>query len=159
MAEMTSRERLLTACRRGVPDRVPRTMGFERGFLVTLKDMLKRENPGLDVETLDLNAYFGLDPRWVGLNPTQKRTDFSSYFDRKGVEYGEWGNGQVWDASRHYAEYVYPLAKAETLAEVAAIRAVPQCRYGSGCTPRGLRAVPAGEGLPAVLRRNPLADG
>ena len=51
---MTSRERLLTACRRGIPDRIPHAIVFEHGFAADVKRMLKKENPGLDVERLDL---------------------------------------------------------------------------------------------------------
>jgi len=102
-----------------MPDRIPRAIGFEHGFASTVRKMLKRESPGLDVEKLDLQEYFRSDPRYAGMNPTRLKTDFSSYLKREDVEFGEWGNGQVWDASRHYAEYFYPLMEAESVAEIA----------------------------------------
>lgn len=120
MPEMTPRERVLTACRRGVPDRVPRTMGFEHGFAKVVRESLARENPALDVSKLDFSTYFRCDPRWVGIGPTEAKTDYSKYFDRPGVECGEWGCGRVWDETRHYAEYLYPLQRADTLDEIEA---------------------------------------
>lgn len=118
MAEMTCRERVMTACRRGVPDRIPRTMGFEHGFAKVVRENLKKEHRELDVDKLDFGKYYKIDPRHVGMNPTKKKVDFSKYFDRKDVEVGEWGCGRIWDESRHYAEYLYPLGKAEKISEI-----------------------------------------
>jgi len=115
---MTSRERLLTACRRGIPDRIPRAIVFEHGFAANVKQMLGKENPGLDVEGLDLAEYFKSDPRWVGMRSINKKADFHKYFERSDLEFDEWGRGRKWDDTRHYAEYFYPLAKAENIAEI-----------------------------------------
>jgi len=122
MTEMTHRERLLIACRRKKPDCVPRSFGFEHGFLKIVQEMLGKEHPGLNVDQLDINKYFNLDSSLhVRMNPTRITQDFSGYFDRPNVEIGtDWGSGCVWDKTRHYAEYLYPLAKAETIADIEA---------------------------------------
>jgi len=108
----------LTACRLGVPDRIPRAIGFEHGFAANVKRLLKKENPNLDVENLDLAGYFKSDPRWVYIRPTNKKAAFHKYFDRGDLEFDEWGRGRKWDDTRHYAEYFYPLARAETISEI-----------------------------------------
>ena len=115
MPEMTPRERVLTACRRGVPDRVPRHMSFEHGFAPVVRENLAKEHPELDVDTLDVAAHFRCDPRWVGLAATTAKPDYSKYFDRPNVTWDDWGCGRIWDETRHYAEYLYPLERAETI--------------------------------------------
>lgn len=120
MKEMTSRERLLTACRLGVPDRIPRAINFEHGFAAVVKQMLRKENQHLDGNSLDLAEYFKTDPRWVYICPTNKKADFYRYFERDDIEFDEWGLGKKWDNTRHYAEYFYPLVNAETLADIEA---------------------------------------
>jgi uroporphyrinogen decarboxylase len=62
-------------------------------------------------------AYLEDDVAGVGWGGSRLSTDFSSYFDRP-MEWDEWGRGRVWDAERHYAEYFYSLARAESLAEI-----------------------------------------
>lgn len=105
---MTSRERVLVACRRGKPDRVPRDMWMEHGVVQELQKHL----PGVD-----LAAHFRVDISGVGCGPTRLRTDFSPYFQRP-VECDEWGRGRVWDQERHYAEYFYPLQQATKLSDI-----------------------------------------
>jgi len=109
---------LLTACRLGVPDRIPRAIVFEHGFAADVKQMLRKENPNLDVESLDLAEYFKTDPRWVYIRPTREKHDFDRYFERHDLAFDEWGRGRKWDDTRHYAEYFYPLAKVESIAEI-----------------------------------------
>jgi uroporphyrinogen decarboxylase len=106
---MTSRERVQVACRRGQPDRIPRDMWMESGVFQSLLERI----PGRD-----LLEYFRVDVRPVIAGPTGRTTDFSRYFDRE-VEWDEWGRGRVWDDERHYAEYLYPLQHARSLAEIA----------------------------------------
>ena len=106
---MTSRERVLTAARRRLPDRVPRDIQFERGVAEEMKVYFKSD---------DLIAATGSDIVDVGPNPSQLKNDYSRYFHREGVRWDEWGRGRVWDAEEHYAEYLYPLEKAETLEEI-----------------------------------------
>jgi hypothetical protein len=57
----------------------------------------------------------------VGLWPAslKQKPNMSRYFQRPDVTWDEWGRGRVWDADMHYAEYFYPLERAETLDEIA----------------------------------------
>jgi len=119
MAEMTPRERLLTAARRGVPDRVPRDIPFEGGLVPAIRAAIARERQDCDPGKLNLTEYFRCDPRWVGPDPERRPTDFSRYFDGPGVEWDHWGRGRKWDDTRHYAEYLYPLKDVETVAGFA----------------------------------------
>jgi uroporphyrinogen decarboxylase len=118
MREMTCRERMLTACRRGVPDRVPRALEFEHGFATSVRKRLARDTRDCDEARIDLEGHFRNDARRVRLNPPRTPGDFSRYFNRTNVEIGEWGNGQIWDSTRHYAEYIYPLANAERVSQI-----------------------------------------
>ncbi|MBI3921122.1 MAG: hypothetical protein HY318_06870 [Armatimonadetes bacterium] len=105
---MTSRERVLTACHREKPDRLPRDLWMEHGVVQDLQERLPGE---------DLVKYFRVDIRGVGGAPSRLQTDFSGYFDRP-MEWDEWGRGRVWDDKRHYAEYSYPLQNAKCLTEI-----------------------------------------
>jgi len=109
MEEMTSRERVVTAARRLRPDRVPRDIQFERRVGEKMRAYFG---------TSDLIAATRSDIVDVGPNPTRLRQDFSKYFPRAGVTWDEWGRGRVWDAEEHYAEYLYPLEKAESVEEI-----------------------------------------
>lgn len=111
MAEMTSRERVLTAARRHVPDRVPRSIPLE-----SYVDALLRRY----FQTDDLLAALRGDIAWAGPLPTRLETDFSRYFDRPEMTWDEWGRGRIWDAEGQYAAYYYPLERAESAAEIAA---------------------------------------
>lgn len=106
---MNSRERVLAAARLQLPDRVPRDIQFERRVGERMAEYFG---------THDLIAATRSDIRDVGSNPTQKKQDFSRYFSRERVTWDEWGRGRVWDAEEHYAEYLYPLEKAETIEEI-----------------------------------------
>ncbi len=107
---MTHRERVLTACRCGKPDRVPRQIWRLPEVTARLKEYLGDR---------DLDAWLNEDLRGMGWGPTRLTTDFQPYFDRP-MEWDEWGRGRVWDAERHYAEYFYPLRHATTVEEIHA---------------------------------------
>lgn len=109
MTEMTCRERVLTAARRGTPDRVPRDIWLE----VQVADML-RKRLGIS----DLLAGLKMDVASVGPGPSTLANDYSRYFHRPGMTWDEWGRGRIWDSEGHYAEYFYPLEGAETLDEI-----------------------------------------
>ncbi|MGC9349306.1 MAG: uroporphyrinogen decarboxylase family protein [Anaerolineae bacterium] len=111
MTEMTSRERVLTAARRQGPDRVPRTMPIERRVRDTLIDHF-----GTD----DLFSAMRMDIAGISPNPTTREGDFAPYFPHPDVTWDEWGRGRVWDETMHYAEYLYPLSRAETADEIRA---------------------------------------
>jgi len=109
MAEMTSRERVLAAFRRQQPDRVPRYIAF-----TARKEREVMQHLGLT----DMLAFTRIDIWRIGVNPTRQQLDYSRYYTREGVEWDGWGRGRIWDAERHYAEYLYPLEHAETVAEI-----------------------------------------
>jgi len=67
----------------------------------------------------DIGAYLNDDMDGTGPGGSRLRTDFAHYFDRP-MTWDEWGRGRVWDADQHYAEYFYPLDKAESLREIEA---------------------------------------
>ena len=108
---MTSRERVLTACRRGRPDRVPRQFPMLGEVHALIRTELGIDNP---------HAWLGDDCDWVGWKASWQATDFRHYFDRPDMEWDEWGRGRVWDAQRHYAEYFYPLQDEESLEAIGA---------------------------------------
>ena len=111
MADMTSRERVLTAMRRQQPDRVPRYISF-----VAQKEREVMARLGLT----DMLPFTRIDIWRVAVGATRHQRDYSRYYDRADVEWDDWGRGRVWDADRHYAEYLYPLERAETLADLDA---------------------------------------
>jgi uroporphyrinogen decarboxylase len=109
MDGMTSRERVLIAGRRGKPDRVPRDLQFERRVEAMMRNYYGKE---------DLIAATRSDIVDIGPNPSRFPRNYVSYFSREGVSWDEWGRGRVWDSEDHYAEYLYPLVKAETVDEI-----------------------------------------
>lgn len=111
--EMTSRERMLTALRRQEPDRVPRIIEFECGAARAIAALL-------NIKPEELRQHFKVDMDFAFLNPTRLKNDYSRYYTRPGVEWDEWGRGRLWDATRHHAEYLYPLQDCETVAEIEA---------------------------------------
>ena len=111
MTEMTSRERVLTAMRRQMPDRVPRYVSF-----VAQAEKMVQQHFGI----VDMLPFTRIDIWRVAANPSVLKTDFSHFHSRPGVVWDEWGRGRIWDADFHYAEYLYPLEHAETVAEIEA---------------------------------------
>ena len=111
MTEMTSRERVLTAMRRQQPDRVPRYLSF-----VAQKEREIMQRFGL----VDMLPFTRIDIWRVAVNPTRQKLDYSRYYTRTDVEWDGWGRGRVWDAEQHYAEYLYPLENAESVADLEA---------------------------------------
>lgn len=106
--EMTSRERVLTAARRQIPDRIPRDIPLEKFVNKLLVTHFGRE---------DLLSVMRADITIIEPNPTQLKHDYSGYFTRSEVVWDEWGRGRIWDQDEQYAEYLYPLEKAESLDE------------------------------------------
>lgn len=109
MAKMTSRERVLAATRRQTPDRVPREILLEHRVF----DMLAAH-----FGTRDLVTALRQDIVYAHQTPSRHPGDFSAYFTRPGATWDEWGRGRVWDADMHYAEYLYPLERAESIDEI-----------------------------------------
>ena len=110
-AEMTSRERVLMAANRQVPDRVPRVVPMERYVWQMMSEHFGNQ---------DLTGLTKQDLIWVGPAPSVLNNDYSHYFTRPGVTWEEWGRGRIWDAAAQYAEYLYPLEHAETVDEILA---------------------------------------
>jgi len=109
MKEMTSRERVLAAINHRVPDRVPRDILLEPWVAERLRRHLA---------TTDLVAALRMDLVYVYPKPTRQKQDYSGYYTRAKVTWDEWGRGRVWDREQHYAEYLYPLERADTIDEI-----------------------------------------
>jgi uroporphyrinogen decarboxylase len=114
------RERILTACRRGQPDRVPFT------FDVTppIQELFERETGASD-----LAEYFEFDHHSVGAGPTRRQTDFRPYYADldlpPNVEFDEWGIAHLPaaiadHATDHFRHRISPLRNAKSVAEVEA---------------------------------------
>jgi len=117
---MIPRERILTACRRGQPDRVP----YVFSFTPALQRLFEEETSATDVA-----EYFEFDIRSVGLNPTKKRTDFTCYYGDMqipdGAEINEWGVLEVpasehENSTQHFRRRFSPLRNATSIEEVEA---------------------------------------
>ena len=111
---MSSRERVVTAMRRRIPDRVP--FDITHGFTAPRLDRFRQET-GSD----DPNAYFGGAARVVDITPTRFPHDYSSYFENfpPRATLDEWGIGHLptssddpWHA--HLEGFLYPMLKLRT---------------------------------------------
>ncbi len=117
---MLPRERILTACRQGRPDRVP----YVFGFTPPLQRTFERETGATDVAD-----YFEFDIRSVGPSGTRLKRDYSAYFADvelpPGTEFDEWGVAETPpsgddEATRHFRHRLSPLRNATTVEEIAA---------------------------------------
>jgi uroporphyrinogen decarboxylase len=121
-ARMTARERVLTALRREVPDRVPRDMEWTP----PARDALNAHLGGVSPEDA-----FGLEVRTVAPRRAWSietlRTRFDRYFGAHNLPAGvtvetmlvdEWGLGEVPHPEVHYTQYVHPLAGVESADEI-----------------------------------------
>ena len=113
-AEMTPRERLLTAMRRQAPDRVPKLFGWTPPVWEMLRSKLG------DVHPYD---YFGVEVRPVGPGPSRQRGDFSRYFAGRDLPANtvvdEWGMAEIPDPHVHYTTYVHPMVRLTSPDELA----------------------------------------
>ncbi len=118
---MLPRERILTACRRGRPDRVP----YVFSFTPPLQRVFERETGATDVAD-----YFEFDVRGVGLSGTRLRRDYSAHFADAdlppGTEFDEWGVAETPpsgddEATRHFRHRLSPLRNAATVGEILAL--------------------------------------
>lgn len=115
---MNSRERVVTAMRRHVPDRVPFdfALGFSPAQLRRFKEKTGQDDP---------NAYFGTDTRAVHIGPTHQHTDFRSYhpYLPPRIVLDEWGIGhQPTDSPApehaHLSGFLYPMQHLEYVQDV-----------------------------------------
>ncbi|MGD9497018.1 MAG: uroporphyrinogen decarboxylase family protein [Armatimonadota bacterium] len=110
--EMSPRERVLTAMRREVPDRVPK----EAGFTPAVQEMFERETGCTDPA-----AYFGFERRSVGFRGPEKLPDFSPWFPEgfpEGTVFNEYGSGHTPAGFHHFTGRIYPLVRAQTIADL-----------------------------------------
>ena len=115
---MTPRERVLTAMRRsGKPDRVPFEISWG-AFTPGLMNVYRQRTGS----TLDPAEYFDFDVRLVNLDPTQNKTDFSSWFSESpppDTIWDEWGYGALQGSMEHFLEYRYhPLAECTSVEQI-----------------------------------------
>jgi uroporphyrinogen decarboxylase len=117
---MLPRERILTACRRGRPDRVP----YVFALTPPLQRVFEQETGAADPAD-----YFGFDVRSVSLRPTNKRTDFSSYYSDlelpPDTEFDEWGVAHVRpqssdETTEHFRRRLSPLRNATSVEDIEA---------------------------------------
>jgi len=110
---MSPRERVLTAMRRGRPDRIPKTLSFTPALEQEFRTRTGSESP---------EEYFRLEPRHVGIAATRNRRDFSQYLgDVAEVDSNdEWGIGYISAGFYHFWRMVPPLRRAERPSEIAA---------------------------------------
>lgn len=110
---MTPRERVLTALRGGVPDRIPKQIDFTPGA----RDKFEQNSGGDDPA-----AFFDLEIRGVGLAPTKVAADFSVYHRQlpEGASIGEWGVARVPGSTHHFVHMVFPMADFTSVEQVEA---------------------------------------
>lgn len=109
---MTLRERLVTAMRREVPDRVP----AELWFTPALADLFKQKT-GAD----DPYEYWGFEERTISFRSPAVKADYSPYYPERlpsGSEIDDFGKAQVPANYFHFTGLVHPLRRARTLKEI-----------------------------------------
>lgn len=114
MAEgMSPRERVLTAMRRGRPDRVPKTLDLTPAKQAEFRSRTGQENHA---------EYFRLEPRHVSIMPTRNPRDFSDYLsgEPRSSHHDEWGVGAISAGFHHFERMVHPLGKARSPRDIAA---------------------------------------
>jgi uroporphyrinogen decarboxylase len=109
---MTPRQRVLTAFRRGVPDRVPKDASFTPAKLHEVQERTGVKDPA---------EAFGFEMRGVHFRPPKQRPDFARYLPPDlppGTTSDEWGLTEKPGTFFHFTEYVYPMANLTDPAEL-----------------------------------------
>lgn len=108
---MTARERVLAALSHERPDRPPREMGFTEPALAEFRRQTGAAEP---------EDYFDYEVRRVGLAPTLLRTDFSPWLGEvpANARVNEWGIGHVPGSAFHFEDYIHPLSRAKSVADI-----------------------------------------
>ena len=112
--EMSPRERVTTAMRREVPDRVPK----EASFTPAIQQLFEQETG----ET-DARAYFGMERRAVAFKGPETLPDFAPWYPDgvpEGTAFNEYGTGQAPSDFHHFTRKLYPLSDAKTLGDLEA---------------------------------------
>lgn len=105
---MTSRERVLAAVNRKIPDRVPKDLSW--GLCPALVEEFHKRT-SLD----DYEEFFGLDTRILEFAPGRMELDYSGYYQGRNEEPGfsinEWGVGigKSKDSALHFEHIISPL--------------------------------------------------
>ncbi len=112
---MTNRENVLRALRRYNPERVP----FEFVLCPSHVEEFKKRT-GSD----DYQEYFGFPIRYVELNPTGQKTDYTIYYDNlpdscEPLHWNpEWGIMGVQGSVAHFQEMLHPMKKFKSANEI-----------------------------------------
>lgn len=108
---MKPRERVLTALRRQVPDRVPKTMSLSPAQMERFRQETGQDSPA---------EYFGFETRGVGPLPVQNEIDVDKYLpDRPpDARVDHWGIGWVKTEGFHFERILHPLQNAQSLQEI-----------------------------------------
>jgi len=113
-AEMSPRERVLTAMRRRVPDRVPK----EWSFTPAVQEEFERQTGATNAA-----EFFGFERRGVGFRGPEQLPDFSPWFPEgrpEGTTFNEYGSGHPPAGFYHFTGRIYPLERARTVEDLEA---------------------------------------
>jgi len=114
---MNNRENVLRALRRRNPERVP----FEFVLCPSHIDAFEKKTGSRDYQ-----AHYGFPIRYVDLNPTRKKTDFSVYYENlpaaaEPLNWNpEWGVMGVQGSVAHFQEMLHPMKNFQSVEEVKA---------------------------------------
>lgn len=115
MSILSNRENVLRALRRQQPEKIP----FE--FVLC---PLHIENLYKKVGTRDYHEYFNFPIRYVELNPTKKKTDFTVFYDHipENTEplywNPEWGILGTQGSTAHFQEMLHPMEKFRSIEQI-----------------------------------------
>lgn len=112
MPAMSPRERVRTAFRRQIPDRVPRHATFTPHQREQVRLHTGHDNPA---------DAFDLEMRHVGFRAACRKPDFSRYLPADlppGTTSDEWGLTEKPGTFFHFTEYVYPMANLSDPSEL-----------------------------------------
>lgn len=110
---MSPRDRVLTALRGGVPDRVPKAIGFTPGALETFQAHTDGIGPA---------EYFETETRGLGLAPTRLETDFRPFYSSlpDSAMFSEWGVASVSGNFHHFRRLHFPMAEFTSSEQIEA---------------------------------------
>jgi uroporphyrinogen decarboxylase len=135
---LTSRERVLKAMHREIPDRVPIYADFSPGIyqeflektgLLSPEVFIRKDDkgrPGVtyskEQERYDPAEFFDYDVRIVEFGDTRHLNDYSAYLPaglpNGRTRIGEWGIAYVRGTEHHFESMVHPLSKVKTIQEI-----------------------------------------
>lgn len=122
--EMGRRERVLTALRRQVPDRVPKTADFTPAVYERYKAHVAAErgldpsDPAQAAQIPSPQEYFGIEVAGVGFAGPAELPDFRLYYREElppNTSFNEYGTANIPGTFHHFARYRFPLAWATSV--------------------------------------------